>query len=126
MNETTAKPRRRWFLPRFSLRTMFVVVTVFSLWLGWQAKIVRDRREMISDLQRQGIPFFSRTPFFKPKIPIWRRWLGDQPIGAAGMRIDRLSSSKLAEFKRLFPEAELWPDMPYVKFYIRSSNEVEP
>lgn len=43
-------PHRRWF--RFGLRTMFVVLTVFSLWLGWQAKIVRDRRglwHMIND-----------------------------------------------------------------------------
>ena len=39
----TKKPRRRWF--RFSLRTFFILITIFGVWLGVQAKWVRDRRE---------------------------------------------------------------------------------
>ena len=42
----TAPPKRRWF--RFSLRTMFVAVTVFGVWLGWQLKIVREREAIIT------------------------------------------------------------------------------
>ena len=49
MPDTPPTPRRRYF--RFELRTMFVVLTVFTLWLGWQAKIVRDRKEAIVKLR---------------------------------------------------------------------------
>ena len=38
----TMKPRRRWF--RFSLRTLFVLLTLFGIWLGIQVKWVRDRQ----------------------------------------------------------------------------------
>ena len=37
------KPRRNLF--RFSLRTLFVLLTLFGVWLGMQVKWVRDRRE---------------------------------------------------------------------------------
>ena len=39
----SARPTRRpWF--RFSLRTMFVVVTVFAVWLGWRPHDMRARQ----------------------------------------------------------------------------------
>ena len=41
------KPKRRWF--RFSLRTLFVLLTIFAFpmaWLGWQASIVQQRQAM--------------------------------------------------------------------------------
>lgn len=34
-------PRRRWF--QFSLATMFVVLTAFAIWLGWELKVSRSR-----------------------------------------------------------------------------------
>jgi hypothetical protein len=37
----TLVPKRRW--PRFTLRTLFVVVTVFGVWLGWQLNWIRQR-----------------------------------------------------------------------------------
>ena len=41
------KPKpRRWF--RFSLRTMFVLVTVVCVWLGYQLNWIRERREVLS------------------------------------------------------------------------------
>jgi hypothetical protein len=40
-------PKRRWFA--YSLRTLFVVVTVFGCWLGWNINIVRQRREARDD-----------------------------------------------------------------------------
>ena len=39
-------PNRRWF--RFSLRTLFVVVTVFGIWLGYELNWIRQRHEMLS------------------------------------------------------------------------------
>jgi hypothetical protein len=40
--------RRRWF--QFSLRTMFMAVTVFALWLGWELRIVRQRLAMLREI----------------------------------------------------------------------------
>ena len=44
MNVTLPKPRR-WF--RFSLRTLFVLVTAFCVWLGWQLHLVRQRNMLV-------------------------------------------------------------------------------
>jgi hypothetical protein len=30
---------RRWF--QYSLRTLFIIVTVFAVWLGWELSIIR-------------------------------------------------------------------------------------
>ena len=48
----TTQPRRRWLRFAFSLRAMFVVVTIFGIWLGWQVKIVRERRAILAEIQR--------------------------------------------------------------------------
>ena len=47
-----AAPRRRWF--RYSLRTFFVVLTIFGVWLGAQVKWIRDRHEAANWKQDNG------------------------------------------------------------------------
>jgi len=42
---------RRWF--RYSLRTLFVLVTVFCIWLGVQVKWIGDRHEALQWLRQQ-------------------------------------------------------------------------
>jgi hypothetical protein len=37
------------FRPRFSLRTLFIVVTVIALFLWWQLYVRRDRQQLICD-----------------------------------------------------------------------------
>jgi hypothetical protein len=59
MNDDSPTPRRRWF--RFGLRTMFVVLTVISVWLGWQACWIQQRRAYLEEL-RIGFPLAK---------PIW-------------------------------------------------------
>ncbi len=39
-------PKRHWFRFAFRLRTLFVVVTVFSCWLEYQVNWIRQRREL--------------------------------------------------------------------------------
>ena len=48
----TAPPKRRWF--KFDLRTMFVVVTIFGVWLGWQLRVVRERKAILAEIERSG------------------------------------------------------------------------
>src|SRR5258708_10246160 len=43
----TPAPKRRWF--RFSLRTMFVVVTLFGCWLAYSLNWIRQRHDFIAD-----------------------------------------------------------------------------
>jgi hypothetical protein len=42
----TPAPKGRWF--RFSLRTLFVVVTVFGCWMGYEVNWIRQRRALLS------------------------------------------------------------------------------
>ena len=49
---TETKPKRRWF--RFSLRTLLVTVTLLCVWLGWQARIVQERKGLLELLTQSG------------------------------------------------------------------------
>lgn len=108
MPDNPPATRRHWF--RFGLRTMFVVLTVFSLWLGWQAKIVRDRREARKWIdENDGIVTMPTAQDIewdkKLTVPVIRRALGDEPVYDIMMP----PSAKDSEFNRmrsLFPEAK--------------------
>jgi hypothetical protein len=112
------KPRRRWF--RFSLRTMFVMVTLFSFWLGWQAWIVRERlamRKWLDDNGGSAGPPMrlvdERGPFVFEQVntlPFWRRWLGDESIRSVSFPVFPAPSEHVAQLeraKRIFPEARI-------------------
>ena len=46
------KPKRRYLRFVFSLRTMFVVVTIFGVWLGWELRIVHERKYILRQLEQ--------------------------------------------------------------------------
>jgi len=46
------KSKRRWL--QFSLRTLFVVVTVFCVWMGITAKRARDQRQTVEAIREMG------------------------------------------------------------------------
>jgi hypothetical protein len=56
---TETKPKRGWF--RFSLRTMFVLVTIIGVWLGFQVSTVYHRKRLLSRLD----PAVGRYPTFR-------------------------------------------------------------
>ena len=59
--------RRRWF--RFSLRTMFVVVTALCCWLGWESSVVRKRQQALQELQADGAFQFIPAEDWKHRFP---------------------------------------------------------
>ena len=93
-------PKRRWFT--FKLRTLFVVVTMASCWLGWQVHIVQRRRTFLAVNEQGGTwvhPDFAQgLPF-----PTIRRWMGDEPRGMVSVH----RSSDMARERQLFPGALL-------------------
>ena len=48
----TPTNRRRWF--RFSLRTLFVLVTVLCIWLGFQVNAAHRQKEAVAAIQKAG------------------------------------------------------------------------
>jgi hypothetical protein len=85
--QMTPAPKRRWL--QFSLRTLFVAVTVFGIWLGREANIVRQRQLAIANMEELGGgpalgENMSQSDIAAlgspPRIPFWRRWMGDKPV----------------------------------------------
>jgi len=124
----TPTPKRRWF--RFSLRTLFVVVTVFAVWLGWNVNIVQQRRAARTRSKPHSIGVVEwahattaqdreyidpriaaiakskgcrkrADPTAGPHIAAIRRWLGDEPIGLVAV----WNESDFPSVSALFPEA---------------------
>ena len=72
-------PRRRF---QFRLRTLMIAVTLLAVpcaYVGWQAKIVRERRELLDKLfaLHHGI---YRLDTKNERVPWLRRLLGDEPV----------------------------------------------
>ena len=122
-----AKPR--WL--RFSLRTLFVVVTIFGVWLGWNLKIVASGIDCLTTSIFSRLGAGEADPDIKSRqerkypgdwecirIPWTRRVLGDHRT--LRLRSQILATSKLiAEIEAAFPEAELHGT--YWDEYVRKS-----
>jgi hypothetical protein len=75
-------PRRRW---SFSLRTLFVVVTLCACWYSWELHVVRKRTAIRASAEKQTFYFQVEWPASakaKPShigaIPWYRRLMGDE------------------------------------------------
>jgi hypothetical protein len=70
---TAPKRRLRW-----SLRTMFVAVTVVCVWLGFQLKLVRERQR-ITDFVRDHNGYATESKD-GTGVPFWRLWMNDTAV----------------------------------------------
>ena len=101
----TASPIRRWF--RFSLRTMFVLVTIFGIGLGWlvrQSQIVRERKQIVEAVQN-GQGYILGTS--DSALGTFREWLGDRPQKVFYLPKDRFSHDDAKRISTAFPEAKV-------------------
>lgn len=105
----TPAPKRRWF--RFSLATLFVVVTLLGSWLGWNVRTVRQRRDMIESIEHRGGTLFlvgDRSRYKEaPEVPLVRQWLGDVAVS----QIVPPKSGSVEEDEQIraaFPEAYVY------------------
>jgi len=99
---------RRWF--RFRLRTFFVLLTLFGVWLGVQVKWIRDRHAYLAT--RRSSQYSFQDPAGKPRAAPGGLWLlRERGVGVVNVIIAHARGSEIppeaAEPRRLFPEAEL-------------------
>jgi hypothetical protein len=88
------------------------MLTVCSLWLGWEMNFIHRRRAAVSALRfpdgsahRQAAAFGD--DLFQPaRIPFWRRLLGDEAIRTIGVHPNS-SESRIQALQQLFPEAQV-------------------
>ena len=109
----TPPPKRRW--PRFTLRTLFVVVTMFGVWLGWNVKQVRERERFLTEIPIRGGTFDDTIPVCSPlgtmptppdPVPLVWSWLGARSISTNSVSLpsDRFSPDEIIQIRRLLPE----------------------
>ena len=121
----TTKSPSRWL--RFSLRTMFVVVTLLCCWLGWESSIVRNRQSVLKEMRAGSAVHFVTAEEWKARFPLGtnvspgpsvpqaasirmtRVWLGDEAIQEIwyAPHVVSLTDTDLSRLRRTFPEAEL-------------------
>ncbi len=105
------KHGRRWF--RFSLRTLFLVITAVSLWLGWNYRIVHERKEIrrqiLQDMDaRKCLVRTSWWPDEPPQFSWTRTLLGDEPWFSGFFLSKRHYSEQDVELIHLaYPECEI-------------------
>jgi hypothetical protein len=100
-------PRRRWY--QFRLRTLLVVVTLLAIpcgYVGWQARIVHERKAVIAEVERLGGSYSSRRPsMFEAGDPCWiRLMLGDVPTHGCFVVPLKTDPAVIRRIKLAFPD----------------------
>ena len=107
-----SKPtKRRWF--RFSLRSMFVLVTMECVWLGWQASVVIGRNSLRRRAEQQGAIFCpwpsigSSNPSGHPRLSFIRILMGDAEVKTILFEFGSDAQAKAyQDCESKFPEAD--------------------
>jgi hypothetical protein len=117
--DEASKLHRRWLT--FSLRGLFVAVTLLCVWLAVHVKWIRDRHEALkwvetinarsSRVPPGGLTGWSHVISYDPVPAPWQiRILGES--GVSAIHVDRRkvresdnADSKLLKLQQLFPEA---------------------
>ena len=116
----TTASKRRWF--NFSLRTMFVVVTVFGCWMGYELNWIRQRREFIQSDECSSNVVDAEDYGGWPSAPWMLRLFGEtgyamiqvnffpdetfEEHAIANWRLTEKQQQLIKRARRLFPEAE--------------------
>jgi hypothetical protein len=94
---------------------MFVLVTAIAMLLGWELRIVRQRRAAIADLRKdQSAQVFTVMDYENPSnidegtptVAWLRRFLGDEPVELIRYPAGFPESEK-RRLKALFAEADV-------------------
>jgi hypothetical protein len=115
---TGRKPTRfRRPLHSFSLRTVFVVVTVLALLLGWVGdglRVAMNRRKVRREIEERGgvlVEYDPAGPGRRMIVPLQRSWLGDRPIEHVHWPHE-LTTPDCQWIQGAFPEAAVYNAFP--------------
>ena len=97
--KTPLPTRRRW--ARFSLRTLFVLVTLVCIYLGWAMNWIRQRHAFLANQDALVHNDSVHAPFAL-------RFMGEE--GYPYFYLEG-SEEEIRELERLFPEAVINPFM---------------
>ncbi len=122
---------RRWFRFAFSLRTLFVSVTLVGGWLGYQLHWIGQR---VACLDRNGTDFYiwyvngeGASDF--SGLSTWRNWLGDLQIDAITVFHAEQHPASV-RMRWLFPESAIGYSPgglgPIIEASIRRSAPTDP
>ena len=111
-NAEPLKRKRRWF--QFRLRTLMIGVTLLAVacgYVGWQAKIVRERTAWLSTIRDRGgnvVTVQMVGLYFKlrERISSFREWLGDTAIQGMQLPTDT-KADDVDRIKSAFPESDI-------------------
>ena len=106
------KLKRRWF--RFKLRTLLIAFAVLSVWVAWNASIVRERKSvqyLIHQHRGQVLPWADEAYSVThggapPRVALIRRLLGDDTIAQIYV-FERLPVELSGRMRSAFPEAAI-------------------
>jgi len=103
---------------QFRLRTLLIVVTLLAMplgYVGWQARIVRERKAMMNRVYGMGcwVELAANVGWYPPEakpdraeIPWLRKCLGDEAVEA--FTLPRATSqSDVDQIKAIFPGARI-------------------
>jgi hypothetical protein len=104
-----AKPTSRRF--RYSLRTLFVLLTLFAVlvgWLTWNLRQVNEREKLLRAVAARGAMFGSVNSSRPPRpLPIVWSLLGATAIGLIEVPDGICSEREFRQLTTLFPEAKV-------------------
>jgi hypothetical protein len=96
---------------------LFLAITAFGIWLGWQLHVVREGSEWIKAIRLRGGSvamwedrFAAAGPAFARSVPWYRRILGDRPVVYLMLYPDCPADEK-DQIEAAFPDAS--PTLDY-------------
>jgi hypothetical protein len=103
---------RRILRPSFSLRNLFIAISIIAVWLAYEFNWIRQRQVAIAWATSQaerwaGVPVSQRV-HFGARAPWPIRMLGEAGVEQISVVVEKQEVAvKQRELERLFPEANV-------------------
>lgn len=108
-DEQRSEPSQRRV--RFSLRSLFVLMTFVALFCGWTLGQIRSRERLLASLRDRGVMVAADSPNRRFPAPMPVPWLTPaawfKPVRAISVEHGKLSPAELDQLRKALPESEV-------------------